>query len=436
MFFVYVPSIDGTIISLEHHTRTHPEIHTWAQEAVPTTDTCWVTFRDENDVVISRYQTKQEKGLYYIQDLDFHHVESVNIAMTHLQHTQETNTDDITVQTGTPKGQPINCIDFEHNLGEMNMADQMLLVSEWQEPPITSLIARIQIQSATHTENDIMNFETWHQRLAHCSEKRLRQTQKRVDGIPAFHNSKIPTLVRCRTCDVAKLKKAPRGPTVDDSDTILKGQVFQMDIGFIRGPTNLQAVLDRVADVESKVIESRNGFVCYLLIVDRKSRYMWPFPLKSKSVPSDLIKTFLTTHGHPTCSNRIIKSDGEGSIAESQTCRTMLAKRGYTLQKTATDSSSQNGVAERPHQTLGAMVRCLLYSASMPVTFWADALVYATYINNRLYHSGICAIPYTEWTDRRADLRHLRAFGAHVSVRRSGSRPTKTDPHYFGGRFL
>ena len=65
MFFVYVPSIDGTIISLEHHTRTHPKIRKWAQEAVPTTDTGWVTFRDDKDAVVSRYKTKKENGLYY-----------------------------------------------------------------------------------------------------------------------------------------------------------------------------------------------------------------------------------------------------------------------------------------------------------------------------------------------------------------------------------
>ena len=113
------------------------------------------------------------------------------------------------------------------------------------------------------------------------------------------------------------------------------------------------------------------------------------------------------------------------------------SKLGYTQQKTATDSSSQNGLAERPHQTLAAMVRCLLHSLSMPVTFWANALVYATYVNNRLYHAGIQDIPYTVWTGRRANLQHLRAFGAHVTVRRSGPRPTKTDPrHYFDGRFL
>ena len=209
-----------------------------------------------------------------------------------------------------------------------------------------------------------------------------------------------------------------------------------MDIGFIRGPMNLEEVLARTEDSATKVIESRQGYVCYLLIVDRKTRYMWPFPLKSKSVPPDLIKTFLTTHGHPTSPNRRIRTDGEGSLAESQVCRNIISQIGYTMEKTATDSSSQNGLAERPHQTLATMVRCLLYSSSFPVTFWADALVYAAYINNRLYHSGVENIPYTLWTDRKANLKHLRAFGAHVSVRRSGHRPTKTDPHYYNGRFL
>ena len=297
-------------------------------------------------------------------------------------------------------------------------------------------IAAFHDRTKTQTEKDISNFETWHQRLAHCSEKRLRQTQKLVDGIPAFYGPKIPDVVTCRTCDVAKLRKAPRGRTIEDSDILVNGQVFQMDIGFIRGPENLDSVLSRTEDATTKVIESRGGYVCYLLIVDRKSRYMWPFPLKSKSIPIDLLRTFLTTHGHPTSPNKRIRTDGEGSFAESQACRNMVTTLGFTIRKTATDSSSQNGVAERPHQTLTAMVRCLLYSSSLPVTFWADAVVYAAYINYRLYHSGVQDVPYTLWTGRRADLKHLRTFGAHVSVRRSGARHTKTDPHYFDGQFL
>ena len=285
-------------------------------------------------------------------------------------------------------------------------------------------------------ETDILNYETWHQRLAHCSEKRLRQTQKLVDGIPPFHTPHIPHIVKCRTCDVAKLKKAPRGKQGDHSTDLQLGQVFSMDIGFIRGPKNLAAVLARTEDSAPKVIESRQGYVCYLLVIDNKSRYTWPFPMKSKSLPLALIKTFLETHGNHMCHNRRVRTDGEGSLAESSACRTLLNQLGYTLEKTATDSSSQNGLAERPHQTFAAMVRCLLYSSSLPITFWADALVYANYINNRLYHSSLDGIPYTIWTGKRANVKHLRAFGAHVTVRRSGHRPTKTDPHFYDGRFL
>ena len=133
----------------------------------------------------------------------------------------------------------------------------------------------------------------------------------------------------------------------------------------------------------------------------------------------------------------IIRTDGEGSLAESVVFRNMLAAVGYNLEKTATDSSSQNGVAERPHQTLATMVRCLLYASSLSVTFWADALIYATYVNNRMHNAGVNNVPYTLWTGKRANVQHLRTFGAHVSVKRSGHRPTKAgDPHFYNGRFL
>ena len=209
-----------------------------------------------------------------------------------------------------------------------------------------------------------------------------------------------------------------------------------MDIGFFRGPRNLQEVYDRTADPQPKLIESRQGYVCYLLIVDRATRYIWVFPLRSKSINPDLIDLFLRTHGLHRCVQKTLRTDGEGSLAESVVFRNILLSHGYILQKTATDTSSQNGVAERPHRTLGEMTRCMLYSAAMPIYFWADAIVYSAYVYNRLYHDAIGKVPFNAWTGRRANVKHLRAFGARVLVKRSGHRPTKGDPHYYDGRFL
>ena len=57
------------------------------------------------------------------------------------------------------------------------------------------------------------------------------------------------------------------------------------------------------------------------------------------------------------------------------------------------------------------MVRCILYAAALPVEFWDDALVYAVYVSNRLYHSGSEQIPYNAWTGRTVNVTHLRVFG-------------------------
>ena len=169
MFFVYIPSIDGTIISLEHHTRTHPRIHKWTQEAVPTSDTGCVTFRDIDDNVVSRYQTRQERGLHYIQDLEFYPVQLSTIAKTQVCE-DETIHDALTIKTKTPWKSTLNCIDFDCDLARTNLTDQLTPVEQWTLPRISAAVAVVHSHQMKQTEKDVANFEIWHQRLAHCSE--------------------------------------------------------------------------------------------------------------------------------------------------------------------------------------------------------------------------------------------------------------------------
>ncbi len=55
---VYAPTITGTIFSLEYHAQTHPRIHRWTQEAIPSTQGGWITFYDD--------PTVRSKGVFYI----------------------------------------------------------------------------------------------------------------------------------------------------------------------------------------------------------------------------------------------------------------------------------------------------------------------------------------------------------------------------------
>ena len=432
MLFVYGKDIDGTIISLEHHARTNPGIHRWSQEATPSDESGWITFYDAEDQVVARYATTRRQGLYYIQELEFIPVLRDNIHSTADETRQYINTSVHTEELEMPNDTSDFHIDIEREHFPYLLGSQLNTNPIRLTPPHHQLT-----QCVTSMEQDVLRFHMWHQRLAHCSEKKLRNTQKYVDGIPSFKHSTLPKVVTCRACDIAKLRKAPKGSTTMTEPQPQLGQMFQMDIGFIRGPTNLEAVVDRREEAHTKLIDSRQGYSCYLLIIDRRSRYLWAFPLKTKSVQPTLIDTFLTIHGYKgPAPDKVIRSDGEGSLAASAQFRKLVARHGFLVQSTATDTSSQNGLAERPHRTLGTMVRCLLYSSGLNTMFWADALVYAAYIYNRLYHSGIHEVPYNVWTGKRANLTHIRAFGAHITVRKSGNRPTKTDPHHYTGIFL
>ena len=164
---------------------------------------------------------------------------------------------------------------------------------------------------------------------------------------------------------------------------------------------------------------------------------MWVFLLKSKDPPLALVDKFLKAHGRHDSTSRIIRTDGDGALALSSEFRKMvLHEHGYVVEVTGSDSSSQNAMSERPHQTFGNMVRCLLYNALMGTEFWADALVFAVFVYNQVYHSVTKMTPYQKFTGAIPDLSSIRTFGSHVTAKRPGPRNTKLDPNYYEGRVL
>ena len=110
--------------------------------------------------------------------------------------------------------------------------------------------------TTTSVPKDIREFEIWHQRMGHAPAKRLYLTAQHTKGLPRISPTSIPSLVRCRACDIAKLKKANKGKSEVTDVQILPGQQFNMDLGVIRGPSNLQAVVDRLEEPKPNVIHS------------------------------------------------------------------------------------------------------------------------------------------------------------------------------------
>jgi transposase InsO family protein len=72
-----------------------------------------------------------------------------------------------------------------------------------------------------------------------------------------------------------------------------------------------------------------------------------------------------------------------GREFDNHAFRCHLSRHGVALRLSCPYTSSQNGKAERIIRTLNDCIRSLLLHASMPETFWAEALSTATYLLNR-----------------------------------------------------
>jgi hypothetical protein len=107
----------------------------------------------------------------------------------------------------------------------------------------------------------------------------------------------------------------------------------------------------------------------------------------------------------------------------------VAAVAGYAIEPTRSAAVSENINVERPNDTFGVMVQCLLYSAGLSAKFWYSALVHAVYVKNHLYHKALCMTPYKALTGVKPALAHLRTFGAFVTARKPGKRPANAGRH-------
>lgn len=83
-----------------------------------------------------------------------------------------------------------------------------------------------------------------------------------------------------------------------------------MDFGFMRASTSDYSTPNIETD---RVVESFDGYVINLIIVDEASKFVWIFLCKSKEPPVDLVSHFLQIYGCQ--SGGVIRCDQGGKLA-------------------------------------------------------------------------------------------------------------------------
>jgi len=87
-------------------------------------------------------------------------------------------------------------------------------------------------------------------------------------------------------------------------------------------------------------------------------------------------------------------------------------EKGITRHLTIPYTPPQNGVAERRNRALLNMVKSIMAQANLPISFWGDALLTATYISNSVPSKSVSTTSYELWNNRKPHLDHLRPWGS------------------------
>ena len=173
-------------------------------------------------------------------------------------------------------------------------------------------------------------------------------------------------------------------------------------------------------------------------MTDDFSRFTWVLFLRTKDETTGILKTFITeVENQVEKKIKIIRCDNGTEFKNKvmdDFCRDKGIKREFSVARTP----QQNSVAERRNRTLIEAARTMLADSKLPVTFWAEAVNTACYIQN-----GVLVVktknktPYELFRGRPPTLEFMSPFGCHVTILNTidhlGKFEEKSDEGFFVG---
>ncbi|KAI3672949.1 hypothetical protein L6452_39053 [Arctium lappa] len=248
----------------------------------------------------------------------------------------------------------------------------------------------------------------WHRRMCHMNFKTMNKLVKNnlVRGLPSKVFSCDEHCVAC-----LKGKQHKTSHKTKELNTISSYlQLLHMDLF---GPTNVMSI----------------GKKSYcLVIVDDYSRFTWVYFLRTKDETSGLIKSFILRIENQTNQRvKVIRSDN-GTEFKNLDLNTFCEEKGIERQYSVHRTPQQNGVAERRNRTLIEAARSLLADSKLPITFWAEAVNTACYVQNRvLVVKPKNKTPYELLNKRKPFIGFFKPFGCPCTILNTRSHLGKFD---------
>lgn len=159
-----------------------------------------------------------------------------------------------------------------------------------------------------------------------------------------------------------------------------------------------------------------DGYKYFLTVVDDASRFTWVFLLKQKSDVQQVFPDFCTMIATQfNVKIKCVRSDNAHELQFTE----FYQKHGIIFQKSCVDRPQQNSVVERKHQHLLNVSRALLFQSNVPLAYWSDCILTATYLINRTPSFNLKdKTPFEILMSKPPVYDHLKVFGclAYVST--------------------
>ncbi|CAN6552325.1 unnamed protein product [Malus baccata var. baccata] len=251
----------------------------------------------------------------------------------------------------------------------------------------------------------------WNLKLGHVNLDKIRKMSK--DGyIRPLGNDRMGT---CECCLKGKMTKSPFTGKGERATEILG--LIHTDVC---GPMSTT---------------SRGGFSYYITFTDDHSRFGYVYLMKYKSESFERFKEFKNEVEKQTGKQiKTLRSDRGGEYLSNEFLD-YLKECGIVSQWTSPGTPQHNGVSERRNRTLMNMVRSMMSSADLPISFWGYALHTSAYLLNAMPSKSVPQTPYEIWYGKKPSLKHLKIWGcpAYVKKQDAGKLEARSVKCYFVG---
>jgi transposase InsO family protein len=230
------------------------------------------------------------------------------------------------------------------------------------------------------------SLERWHHRLGHPSFSIVQQVVNK-HKLPCSSQPRIGSV--CDSCQMGKSHQLPYQRSSSQSK-------FPLELIF--------------SDVWGPACDSFGRYQYYVSFIDDHSKFTWIYLLKHKSDVFQRFREFQSLVERQFDRKILaVQSDWGG---EYESLNSFFRQLGISHHVSCPHTHQQNGSAERKHRHIVEVGLSLLAQASMPLKYWDQAFLAATYLINRLPSRVINnSTPLERLLNQETDYSSLRTFG-------------------------